>query len=189
MADAPVNLLLSRTPQMVSEVVGPGFCLRPEPWLGVLKVQLHRGDSDRAVAQAFGAELPPLGRSIHLKPSIDCAAIAPGEWLVTGNEPLVMAEAGRLRNLLQEVLALVTDLTDGHTSFTLSGPAAADRLAAVCPLDLRDATFPPGAVARSLLGAAGLFAARLPDQDGAPAFRLIVDQSAADYTARIVGLP
>ncbi|PWJ10335.1 sarcosine oxidase subunit gamma [Jannaschia seohaensis] len=46
----------------------------------------------------------------------------------------------------------MTDQSDAWAVLRLSGQGAADVLARLTPLDLRDAAFPEGAVARSLLG-------------------------------------
>lgn len=48
--------------------------------------------------------------------------------------------------------AAVTDQSDGWTIARLRGDRARDILARVTPLDLRDAAFPNGATARTLLG-------------------------------------
>jgi hypothetical protein len=61
-----------------------------------------------------------------------------------------------------------------------------DALAAHCPLDLRGRSFPVGAVARSLLGEAGIFIAREADVAGETLFRLIVDQTMAHYAVRLL---
>jgi len=174
---------------LVPEVVGPQFRLRPEPDLGVFKVQLHADENKEGLESTFEAIAPPTGRQTGLKGGLDCACIAPGEWLLIGPEVHVADLAVRLNSALEGSLALVTDLSDGRTGFILSGSAARDRLAAVCPLDLRDAVFPVGSATRSLVGEAALFVARLPDAGGAPMFRLIVDQSTADYASRMIGLP
>ena len=63
--------------------------------------------------------------------------------------------AGHRQWLLRDVAmpkskrAAITDQTGGWIIFTLSGPRAADVLARLCPLDLRDAQFPVGASART----------------------------------------
>jgi len=174
---------------LVPEVLGPQFRLRPEPDLGVLKVQLHADENKEGLESTFEAIPPPTGRQIGLKGGLDCACIAPGEWLLIGSEAHVADLAVRLNSALEGSLALVTDLSDGRSGFILSGSSARDRLAAVCPLDVRDTAFPVGSATRSLVGEAALFVARLPDADGAPVFRLIVDQSTADYALRMIGLP
>ena len=48
--------------------------------------------------------------------------------------------------------AALTDQSDGWTGLSLTGKRAAEALARLVPLDLRPKTFPPGAMARSLLG-------------------------------------
>jgi sarcosine oxidase subunit gamma len=67
-----------------------------------------------------------------------------GLWLVEGYAPADVAGwlAGR---------AAVADQSDGWAGMRLTGPAAADVLARLVPLDLDPGSFPPGAAARSLL--------------------------------------
>ncbi|MFN3292332.1 MAG: sarcosine oxidase subunit gamma [Gemmobacter sp.] len=48
--------------------------------------------------------------------------------------------------------AALTDQSDGWAALRLAGPAAADVLARLVPLDLSAPAFPPGTAARSLLG-------------------------------------
>ena len=189
MADAPALPRLAMAVPRVREVIGAGFRLHPEPELGVIKVQLYRGEGQQKLAAALGAAPPTAGTQIGLARGVDCASIAPGEWLLLGPRNALCDLAALIERDLQGALALVTDLSDGRVGFSLSGPAARDRLASVCPLDLRAKSFPPGAAARSLLGDTGLFLARLPDGDNGPVFRLVVDQTAAAYAARMIALP
>ena len=67
-----------------------------------------------------------------------------GLWLVEGYAPADVAGwlAGR---------AAVADQSDGWAGMRLTGPAAADVLARLVPLDVDPGSFPPGAAARSLL--------------------------------------
>lgn len=189
MADAPARSKLSRADPAGADVLGAGFRLRREHGVGIVKVQLYAGEPEEAVSGAVGGGLPAPARQIRLPHEVAVASIAPGEWLLVGPEAAALALAARLESELRGVLALVTELTDGRSSFILSGQGARERLAASCPLDLRDSSFPIDAVARSLLGDAGLFLARLPDGDGEPVFRLVVDQLVATYAARMIALP
>jgi sarcosine oxidase subunit gamma len=189
MADAPPRTELSRADVAGADVIGPGFRLRRETGVGIVKVQLYRSEGQEAVSAVIGSGLPAPGRQIRLAHETAFASIGPAEWLLVGPAAPALALAARLEGELQGVLALVTDLSDGRGSFILSGPAARERLAASCPLDLRDSSFPVDAAARSLLGEAGLFLARLPDAEGHTVYRLVVDQTAAPYAARMIGLP
>ncbi len=65
-------------------------------------------------------------------------------WTGRAQAFLIGAEAPALAGL-----AATTDQGDGWVALCLSGPAAAEVLMRLVPLDLRVAAFPPGAVARS----------------------------------------
>ncbi len=65
--------------------------------------------------------------------------VGPGQALVIG--PPVMIDG-----------AAVTDQSDGWACLNLSGEAARDVLTRLTPVDLRDASFPVDATARTLLG-------------------------------------
>jgi sarcosine oxidase subunit gamma len=71
----------------------------------------------------------------------------------------------------------VVDDTHRLHTLRLAGPHAADALAAGCPLDLHPRAFPPGSVARTLLGKVGITLHRLD----AIVFELHVDRSFAEY--------
>ena len=71
-------------------------------------------------------------------------------------------------------LAAVTDQTDGWCAFALTGPAAADVLMRLVPLDLREAAFPAGSTARSGLNHMPLILWR-----GAPGFVVMTFRSMA----------
>ena len=65
-------------------------------------------------------------------------------WTGRAQAFLIGAEAPPLQGL-----AALTDQSDGWVAMTLAGPAAADVLMRLVPLDLRPAAFPPGQAARS----------------------------------------
>jgi sarcosine oxidase subunit gamma len=173
----------------IHDLKGPEFRLQPEQHIGMVKVQFYRQEDPSLLSHALSENLPAAGWQVSLAGGAECAWIAPGEWLLIGPEPVIANLARHLDGELKEVLSLITDLTHSQFPFLLTGPCAKDRLAALCPLDLRDEAFPVGAAARSLLGEAGLFVARLPALDGEPAYRLLVDQTQAAYAARMIALP
>jgi sarcosine oxidase subunit gamma len=165
-----------------------GFDVSHERPLGLLKVQLRGLDAEARLRDRLGLDLPPPGRW-SAGGIGQCAWLAPGEWLLAAEEKQATELARDLRDLLAGDLALVTDLTHGRSSFLISGVLAPERIAAACPLDLRDQSFPPGACAGSILGEARVFLARLLDRDLAPAYRLVVDQTLAAYALRLLGQP
>jgi sarcosine oxidase subunit gamma len=86
-------------------------------------------------------------------------------------------------------LGLGVDLTHARASFLLTGADARDRLASTTPLNVADAAFGEGSVARTPLGETTMFLARLADRDASPRFRIIVDQTMACYAARMLTAP
>ena len=60
-------------------------------------------------------------------------------------------------------LAACTDQTGGWCALRLTGPAAADALMRLVPLDLRTQSFPPGTCTRTALNHMGMILAREPD--------------------------
>ena len=171
-----------------SAVIGPGFEIAGEQELGFLKVQTRGEEAKERLAQRLGLDFPPPKRWQE-GVLVQCAWLAPGEWLLSGGEGTILDLASELTEMLAEDFALVTDVSHGRASFLLTGMAAADRIASACPLDLREPSFPPGCCARSLFGEATILLARLPDRKMKPAFRLVVDQSMAAYVLRLLQEP
>ena len=176
MADRGVRLELA---SIVPGFGRPGVALVAEPDRVLVKVQLFAGESETALADALDCALPSP-RTMVTAGDVDVAWLAPGEWLVSGRQ------VDLIEGALAQQVALVTDLTHALAAYRIAGEGAEDALAAHCPLDLDRAAFPVGAAARSLIGDAGLFVARLADAQDASVFRLIVDQTMAAYLVRML---
>lgn len=164
-----------------------GVSLKPEPFLGIGKIQFLGEQAADLFQQIFGRAAPAAGGSFSLG-GVDVSWLAPGEWLVTGGEPEVRAALDRADAVAGDA-GLATDLGHARASFLLSGRDARDRLAAVTPLDISHAAIPVGDVARAPLGDTSMFLARLPDLDGEPSFRIVVDQTMAAYAVRMLAGP
>ena len=158
----------------------PGCSLKIEPDLAVGKIRLLGPTFE----DLFGSAPPSPRCQVAIGDAV-FAWLAPGDWLVCGAQGTV---ASALRRVTGD-LALGIDVTHGRVAFILSGKEARAAIAATCPLDTDDRVFPVGSVARSRLGDAGLFIARLPEDDGTPRFRLIVDQTMAAYAIRMLSEP
>jgi sarcosine oxidase subunit gamma len=113
------------------------------------------------------------------------AWLAPGEWLVMGANETVGMWLARVNAAGDEEL-FALDISHAGTALLIEGSTARPTLAAHCPIDLWPAKFPVGAVARSLLGDASMFVARLADAGDRPRFRIIIDQTMAAYAARLL---
>ncbi|WP_162256393.1 sarcosine oxidase subunit gamma [Sphingomonas sp. Root710] len=152
--------------------------------LGIAKLQVWPDNPDAWFARALGVVAPTALTEIESAP-VSIAWMAPGEWLVIGPE----TDVERLRQRSADAagaFGLMVDITHGRTVFELSGSGARNVLAAHSPLDFGDTAMPVGTACRSLLSDAGFFISRRPDRDGEPCFRLIVDQTMADYAARML---
>jgi sarcosine oxidase subunit gamma len=119
-----------------------GATLAALPQAALWIVAPYRGRAEAAAA-ALGAAWPAPGRSV---------AVAGGRLVWSGLDQALLIGAGpegiagRLAGL-----AAAVDVSDGWAGLALAGPAAADVLARLVPLDLAPAAFPPGAAARSQL--------------------------------------
>ena len=151
--------------------------------VSILKIRAMPEALDR-MTDVFRAVCPAERRWVS-HGLLVCAWLAPAQWLLTGPPAEIAVVARRCETLGGDAM-LAVDLSHGRTLLSLSGHGAQDALAAHCPIDLRSPKFPAGSVARSLLGEAGLFLARLPDVSDAPVFRLIVDQTMTDYVVRML---
>lgn len=165
--------------------IGPfaraGCGLIAESDLAIGKIRLFGADFEALLGFA-----PPAPRTQIERAGATYAWMAPGEWLVTGTEVAVETALAAVRN---EALALALDITHGRAAFLLSGAEARTAIAGVSGLDTRERSFAIGAVARTMLCETGMFIARLPDRDGYPVFRIIIDQTMAAYAVRMLGEP
>jgi sarcosine oxidase subunit gamma len=185
MVEPSLPLRRTNQPWSTARFTGADFQLEAEERLSILGVQLAGGEARAKVERRLDLELPGKGRCVEGQ-GIHCAWLGPDEWLLFGDEGDIRVVSKGLDADLKDELALVVDLTHGRATFIATGPAAAVRLSLGCPLDLRDASLRAGACARSLLGEAQMFLERLRDRDGAPAYRLVFDQTMADYALRLL---
>lgn len=177
-----VPVLQRSFPQSV-DIRHPGFSMRAEPALGIAKLHMLAPPTTARFRKIMGMAPPPTLRQTD-GASLSIAWMAPAEWLVTGPFAVVSAWAKRTAILGADDL-LAIDYTHARAAFSVTGQHARARLAAHCPLDLWDGSFPVGSAARSLLGDTGMFIVRLADHAGHACFRVIVDQTMADYAARL----
>lgn len=177
--------LLSRAKAKNVLVEGRDVRLTTISGLGMAKLQVLADDPNVWFEKALDIAAPAALTEIE-SPPLSIAWMALGEWLVTGSE----ADVDRVRQRCAETagaLGLMIDITHARTAFELNGTGAGRVLAAHCPLDLGVHAMPIGSACRSLLSDAGFFISRRPDRDGQPCFRLIIDQTMADYAARMIG--
>ena len=163
-----------------------GAALTLEDGLGVGKVQFLRGTTVAYFSDLFGQPAPADRHSLSLD-MVEVSWLAPDEWLLTGGEAEVLAIIGRAAMFGDSCLA--TNLSHARAAFRLLGAGARDRLAAVTSLDVSAGAMAVGSVARAPLSDTGMFIARLPDGEGQPVFRIVVDQTMAAYAVRMLRGP
>jgi sarcosine oxidase subunit gamma len=93
-------------------------------------------EAARALAGAAGAAAPERGR-VAEGPGGALARVGPLKWwLIGGDDPA-----------LDPALGATLDLSCEQVAFDIEGPGAADLLARLTAVDLRDRAFPPGGFA------------------------------------------
>jgi sarcosine oxidase, subunit gamma len=187
-ADKQEQLTLDRAHPPFQEVCRADFSVQQDQGLGIGKLQVW-GPSPEAYFEALlNGSAPPPGCQTRLR-ELSIAWLAPGEWLLIGDEENVARTMTRIAERGSDEV-LCTDLSHARAAFLISGVHARDALASHCPLDLDDQSFHVNAVGRSLFGSALMFIARLHDLGPAkPQFRVIVDQTLQPYFARMLAEP
>lgn len=170
---APVERYFSRQNLTMDGVYGSGLA----------KIMVRPGVVDAGLALSLGCALPLPGK-LSRNTMLTCITVAPNEWLIQVDaEATLAAVLDRVRSALPSDRSLIIDISDAAAVIQLSGLDAAATLASICPLDLSPAAFPAGASARTMIGdVAGV----ITHPGSNPIFRLIVDQSAADYVWRLL---
>jgi sarcosine oxidase subunit gamma len=154
--------------------------------LGLGKIDLRGDPHERAFMAAAGRALdlllPGEPCTAATRERIAALWLGPDQWLVTCPAADVARLAGTLREVLADVHAAVTDVSDGRVAFRLAGPSARDVLAKGCPLDLHPRAFPVGGCAQSLLAKASVLIHLVDDdRERGPSFDVYVARSFAHY--------
>ena len=100
------------------------------------------------VAVALGFALPDQPNTVA-GDKTRALSIAPGQWLVTSDEPAMGTLTVRLGEALYLGGGFVSCQRDGLVVFELKGPAARDILAMGCALDTEGEALAPGRCART----------------------------------------
>jgi len=125
----------------------------------------------------------PFGHTARDPAGILVVGSGPGEWLLIA-PPGQAAELGarfdRLADRVPGELVSVLDLTHGRAMMRLTGPRAADVLAAVCGINLSDTNTPNGAAFRSSVAALATDVIR-DDVAGVRSYLLHCERSSGQY--------
>ena len=157
-----------------------GASISEERFLGIASIATRALSPEvrERLETALGATIPDVPNQVVSNGAVDIAWTAPGEWLLLGEESAVDALCAGAREALHGAMAIVAPLSHGKTAFRASGENARAILSSLMPLDFHHRAFHPATSARSLLGECAAFVQKI---DGAPTFRLVVDQSYAEY--------
>ena len=157
-------------------IAGAGVTVVEAPGRGKLLLRLDPAARDKA-SETLGFPIPTTPLTSTLADQAACLWLGPDEWLLLCPADFVEPAAETLKEALQGTHHAVVDVSHRTLTLRLAGPRVCDALAAGCPLDLHAKAFPPGSVARTLLGKVGVTLHRL-DASG---FELHVDRSFAEY--------
>ena len=149
---------------------GPGVVLAE--WRPRSIVQVNGAPDSGALADALGAtasEVSP-NRSFHAG-AARYAWNGPGQWLVESAEHQPGELIERIETALRPHGASATDLSHARTVVQVSGAAAADLLAKLCPIDVE--TMRDGDSAATLAGPFNVQIVKIGDEE----FRLYVFRS------------
>lgn len=136
------DLGLHFPPAGIALFAAPGrVAMRPAPDLHRLAL---RGDP-AALGAAFGIALPTVPCRSATVDGRAALWLGPDEWLLLSPNRLDPVEVPG---------GAVVDVSHRQIGLLLDGCAAADTLAAGCPLDLHPAAFPPGMCTRTVFGKA-----------------------------------
>jgi len=152
-----------------------GVAIEERTGLGLATVAARKGEAEalkRAVASAYGVELPDRSRAVH-GPSVSFIGYGPGQWLAVSEafagEALARELGERLRGL-----ASISDQSGGRTVLRVSGPYAHAVLAKGLPIDLHPRAFETGSAATSTISLMGV---QIWQVDDTPTYELAIFRS------------
>ena len=153
----------------------PGIVITERIGLGLATVAASKGQADalrRAIASAYGVELPPDSRVAH-GPSVGFVGYGPGQWLAVSES---LAKEAVARDLSQRLrgLASISDQHGGRAVLRVSGPEARAVLAKGLPIDLHPRAFAPGSAATSTISLMGV---QIWQVDDVPTYDLAIFRS------------
>lgn len=134
-----------------------------------------------AVAAATGGKVPGQ-REVAPGKTGTALWMSPDELLLLCPYDQVGAALDKVTTALGDAHALAVDVSDARALFSVSGPAAREVLAKLCPVDLSPGAFAPGEIRRSRMAqiAAALW------MDDEQSFRVICFRSVADYAFNVL---
>lgn len=135
----------------------------------------------KAVTSATGGRMPGR-REVRSGARGTACWMSPDEVLVLVPYAAAEAQAGAMRAVLGRTHALAVDVSDARAMLQVSGPAAREVMAKLCPVDLSPQGFGPGMFRRTRLAqvAAAIW------MPGAEEFRVVCFRSVAEYALDVL---
>jgi heterotetrameric sarcosine oxidase gamma subunit len=138
---------------------------------------LVRAAVDGGVARALGI---PFGRAARDEHGTLVVGSGPGEWLLLAPPGANVAVAGREKEVPDEELVSVFDVTHGRALVRVTGERAPDMLAKVCGIDFSERVTPDGTAFRSSVAKLVTDVVR-DDLDGERSYLLHCERSSGQY--------
>jgi sarcosine oxidase subunit gamma len=138
-----------------------------------------RGDANPALRRVFGT-VPAAPGGVLVDQDRTVACLRPDHLIAAtghGDSAALMAD---LRGGGPDHPITITDITHGRGVLRLGGPRAVDVLPKVCGLDFRASAFPDLHAAQTSYAKVKALIIR-QDEDGQPAYLIVVDRSHAQY--------
>jgi sarcosine oxidase subunit gamma len=142
-----------------------------------LRGDLYAAALRKAAAQAAGGAAMPAALKVTGGLGGGIAWMAPDEALILCPHAEVEARVAALSKALAKSFAMAVNVSDARAVFRVSGPAARDVMAKLCPLDLSADAFGPGDFRRTRM--AQIAAALWMQEDGS--IGIICFRSVAQY--------
>ncbi len=152
MAEPPVHTPLHELADAMAAAGGPGVRLGALPPTTEVCLRADEPASIARLSELLGVELPRAPNTVALGDGVRALWTAPDEWLVVVPGRAAAELIGALEAAGGDELVTAVDHSANRVALELSGPHAADVLAHGCSLDLRDAAFPVGVCAQTLVG-------------------------------------
>ncbi|KQO93898.1 sarcosine oxidase subunit gamma [Methylobacterium sp. Leaf92] len=159
-----------------SAPAGSGVSVRPAG--AEARFSLRARLADGAAPKLAGLALDAPINTVGSDGEVWLARLGPDEWLVGGPEADADLLQGRIHEALAGLPHSLVDVSHRNVGIDVSGRQAAAVLNAGCPLDLSEATFPPGSATRTLLGKSEIVLIRAT---AAPLYRVECWRSFSTY--------
>lgn len=136
-----------------------------------------------AATKPTGAAMPGVNE-VRLSGEAALCWMSPDEVLALCPYDDVSATMARMQTLLKTTHALVADVSDARALFRLSGPAAREVLAKLCPVDLSPPAFKPGQIRRTRMAQVPA-AFWMVDEE---TFHIVCFRSVAEYVQSLLNV-